>query len=165
VIWIYLLFPGFLLGLLTLLQLQVGELLPWLNAPPQLLLMGGLLLCLTLPKGVSLWMTLCFAALLDLWANSGVFQLVTAIVCLGPVWGFARFSDAPLRIYQVFLAGIWVTIAAECCGALGYLSKGNVILTHLWHILPPLLAYHLVLLTILYPVAKLVLNPLSQTKI
>lgn len=164
-IGLYLLFPAFLLGLLSLLQLQLGELLPILHAPPQCLLMGGLLLCLILPRGASLWMVLCFAAFLDLWANSGLFQWMTALLSLGPVWAYARFSENPLSWPQALLAVFWVTLSAEAVGALWYASTGAWVWGHLWHILPPLLVYHLLLLALLYPLARLILRPLSQAKI
>lgn len=164
-IGLYLLFPGFLLGLLSLLQLQVGELLPFLNAPPQFLLMGGLLLCLILPRGASLWMVLCFAALLDLWANSGIFQLSMALVSLGPVWGYARRSENSLSWPQALLATLWLTFSAEMVGAFWFLSKGSWVWGHFLHILPPLLFYHLLLLLFLYPAAKLILKPISEAKL
>ncbi|MGE3728191.1 MAG: hypothetical protein AB7I41_21735 [Candidatus Sericytochromatia bacterium] len=164
-IGLYLLFPGFFLGLLSLLQLQVGELLPFLNAPPQFLLMGGLLLCLILPRGASLWMVLCFAALLDLWANSGVFQLSIALLSLAPVWGYARRSEKSLSWPQACLAALWVTLSAELGGALWYAFKGAWVWEHLLHILPPLLFYHLLMLIFLYPAAKLILKPISEAKL
>lgn len=162
---IYLTLSGLTIALLTLLQLQLGELLPWLHAPPQLVLMAGLLFTLSLPQPVGLFMAMIGSYFLDLWANTPFFQALITLLCLGPVWFLGQRWNMRPGWRQLMLWGLGVTFCSELLSALWFLrGSGAQVWVHLGHILPALLVYHLLLLSLLYLLLKPLLQRFSQSK-
>lgn len=157
---------GSTMALFTLLQLQVGELLPWLHGPPQLVLMAGLLFSLSLPHPTGLYMALLGSFFLDLWAATPFFQTVLTLLCLGPVWFFSQRKDIRPKCGQFMLWGLGITLGYELLSALWFLPRsGAHVWVHLGHILPALMGYHLLLLSVLFWLLKPLLQRLSQSKI
>jgi hypothetical protein len=161
-----LLFPGLLMGLLVLAQLQCGELLPWMNGPPQFTLMGGLLLTLRLPAVSSgLILTGVASLLLDLWANTPLFHLSLMLLPLWPVWLWVRTRREPTPLWLLLLWSIPLTLVSESIAALWFWARGLAVWGHLWHLLPAQLFSHLLLLAGLYLCLKPVLDLFSRARL
>ncbi|PIQ26918.1 hypothetical protein COW36_16935 [bacterium (Candidatus Blackallbacteria) CG17_big_fil_post_rev_8_21_14_2_50_48_46] len=161
-IGLLILIPGALIGCFALLQLQIGELLPWLNAPPQLVLMAGLLFTLTLPLPTGLMIAISGACLLDLWSNTPFFQFVIATLCLGSAWFLKHVAESLPKILQINLFGFLITLLSEALAILWFVQSGPMAWNHFLHLLLPLLAYHLIFINLLYLSLRPFLNTLSE---